>query len=574
MNIKKNLKWLLLLFVATVNFSLLNSNLEAKSITKLVEVYKNNVLQETKYGMVQGRLAESEKVLVWEGIPYAKADRWKSPVAIEKWDGVLDATKVGKVGVQLSGKNVIGSEDCLNLDVFRPNNSNTNLPIIVYIHGGNNQSGTSKEISPEKLSINTNSIVVSVNYRLGLFGFNNLPSLKTGNKLEDSGNYTLLDIAKSLDWVEENASYFGGNNKNVTVSGFSAGGRDVMAMLISPLFKNKFQKAISFSGGMTIANSVESQKLFAKALAPLVIEDKVKNTEEEAYQWLLTDKKEVRDYLYSLSADRLGKLMTNAGIRMNVFPHLFNDGIVLPKDGFDAKNYNNVPLLMVTGSSEFSLFGRFDSYFAKYDDKTLLTDDIKSKEYAFVYKYGNRLYGLFNAQESAERMFSNYKNDIYTCNFDWGTNPEINGERTAKLYGALHGIWIPFLTDNIMGASGLIKDSFNNNGTKDLTKVFTSYVKNFIWQGNPNGEGLVKWNKWQNIEKGNQLLLNADNEKSIIIMATEKDSYNKIIKDIKADRTVDETTKKVLLGTVLNGRWFSKGLDSEFGNTREWIQVK
>ena len=259
---------------------------------------------------------------------------------------------------------------------------------------------------------------------------------------------------------------------------------------------------------------------------------------------------------------------------MNVFPHLFNDGIVLPKDGFDAKNYNNVPLLMVTGSSEFSLFGRFDSYFAKYDDKTLLTDDIKSKEYAFVYKYGNRLYGLFNAQESAERMFSNYKNDIYTCDFDWGTNPEINGERTAKLYGALHGIWIPFLTDNIMGASGLIKDSFNNNGTKDLTKVFTSYVKNFIWQGNPNGEGLVKWNKWQNIEKGNQLLLNADNEKSIIIMATEKDSYNKIIKDIKADKTVDETTKKVLLGTVLNGRWFSKGLDSEFGNTREWIQVK
>ena len=76
MNIKKNLKWLLLLFVATVNFSLLNSNLEAKSITKLVEVYKNNVLQETKYGMVQGRLAESEKVLVREGIPYGKEDRW------------------------------------------------------------------------------------------------------------------------------------------------------------------------------------------------------------------------------------------------------------------------------------------------------------------------------------------------------------------------------------------------------------------------------------------------------------------------------------------------------------------
>ncbi len=571
---KRKLRILLFLLVALLSFNLSKEVVQAKTIVKAVSLYNNNILQETKYGTLQGKLAENDKALVWEGVPYAKAERWKAPETLEKWDGIFDATKAGKVGVQLSGKDVIGDENCLNLDIFRPNTLEKDLPIIVYIHGGNNQSGTSKEINPEKLAINTNSIVISVNYRLGLFGFNNLPSLKTGNKLEDSGNYTLLDIAKSLDWVKENADYFGGNGKNITISGFSAGGRDVMAMLISPLFKDKFQKAISFSGGMTVADFGESQKLFAKAIAPLVVEDKVKGTVEEAYKWLLTDKKEVRDYLYSLSTDRLGKLMTNAGIRMNVFPHLFNDEVVLPKDGFSTKNYNNVPLLMVTGSSEFSLFGRFDSYFAKYDDKTLLSDDVKAKEYAFVYEYGNRMYGLFNAQESAERMLSAYENDIYTCDFDWGTSSEINGERTAKLYGALHGIWIPFLTDNVMGASGLIKDSFNNDGAKDLTKIFTSYVKNFVWNGNPNGEGLVKWDKWEKSGIGNQLLLNSDNQKAIVKMATEKDSYDKILADIKNDKTLDEKTKLNILNTVLNGRWFSRGLDTELNNMQGWVQVK
>ena len=123
---------------------------------------------------------------------------------------------------------------------------------------------------------------------------------KTGDINEDSGNYTLLDIAKSLDWINENIEAFGGNPNNITASGFSAGGRDIMAMLISPIFEGKFQKAIAFSGGMTISDPEESAQIIAKAIAPLVIEDNVKETEEDAYNWLLTDDTEVKDYLYSL----------------------------------------------------------------------------------------------------------------------------------------------------------------------------------------------------------------------------------------------------------------------------------
>lgn len=125
----------------------------------------------------------------------------------------------------------------------------------------------------EKFAKEANAVYVSVQYRLGLLGFNNLPALANGNALNDSGNYGLIDQAYALEWIKKNIDKFGGDANNITVSGFSAGGRDVMAMLISPLFKDKFDKAISFSGGLTVADFAESQKIIAGKLAPLIVAD-------------------------------------------------------------------------------------------------------------------------------------------------------------------------------------------------------------------------------------------------------------------------------------------------------------
>ncbi len=234
------------------------------------------LVRQTQFGSVQGK-AEGN-VLVWLGIPYggdtAGAARWKAPVDPAPWSEILDATTAGTVALQSGSDGVSGSENALNLDIYRPNNDAKNLPVMVYVHGGNNQSGLSQEISGVSFVARHNAIVVSVNYRLGPLGFNPLPALKTGNDAaEDSGNYALLDINKALEWVKANISDFGGDTGNITVAGFSAGGRDVMAMLISPLFEGKFEKAISFSGGMTIADEAKSQQVFAQALAPLVVED-------------------------------------------------------------------------------------------------------------------------------------------------------------------------------------------------------------------------------------------------------------------------------------------------------------
>jgi len=541
--------------------------------------YVQGILQDTKYGKVQGYQENEGKTLIWKGIPYAKAPigelRWKAPVNPESWQNTLDATKDGNMGIQLSNGKIVGSEDCLNLDIYRPNTNQTNLPVLLFIHGGNNQTGTSSEISAKKLAVNSNCIVVSINYRLGALGFNSLPALKTGDKYEDSGNYTLLDISKSLDWIKDNIKSFGGNSENITASGFSAGGRDVMAMLISPIFKDKFQKAISFSGGMTTADPEDSAKVIAKAIAPLVVADKIKATEDEADAWLQTDSKDVKDYLYNISADRLAKLMGNAGIRMSAFPHLYTDGTVLPKEGFETKKYNEVPLIMSTGAKEFSLFGRYDKQFAAIDDNTLMTNQELNNELRFVLNYGSKLYELFNAEESAEKMIDKYDAPIYTCDFKWGLDKDVVGEKMEQLAGAYHGVFLPFLTDEVTGFGVMYKDSFNNAGAKDLGEKFTNYISNFLWSGDPNGQNLVEaeWKPWTSGNSGTtQLILNADKNKANITMSEERAKYEEILKEIEADTTVSKEVKDKLIKEVLNGRWFSKGLDEHFQNASLWIK--
>lgn len=535
-----------------------------------------DIVQQIKNGEIKGSLINEDQTLVWNGVPYAAAPvgelRWRAPQDHEDWEGTFDATQDGNIGIQVSGGEVIGEEDCLNLDIYRPNTDETNLPILVYIHGGNNQTGNSKEFPLEKLAVSANCMVISLNYRLGCLGFNSLPALKTGDPLEDSGNYTMLDFVKALDWIAENAESLGADPDNITVSGFSAGGRDVMAMLISPIFEGKFQKAISFSGGMTVADVQDSQNVTAKAIAPLVVEDGVKTSEEEAIAWLLsedeTQKEEVREYLYGVDAGRLAGIMTNAGIRMSVFPHLFADGTVLPEEGFETAEYNEVPLIMLTGSTEFSIFALGDPYFADAGD---LVEGEKSAEYQFAVGYGSELYGLFNAEESAVKMIDKYDAPIYTCDIDFGTDEEIVGKQQANLIGASHGVFIPFLAGVAAGSAAGDGSAYEYAGPQELTEAFQSYIENFLWTGDPNGEGLVTWEAWTGAEEGpSQLILNADKEHAQISMSYERTSYDEILDRMEADESISEEAKSQIISEVLNGRWFSAGLDERFGNANLW----
>ncbi|SFO18502.1 para-nitrobenzyl esterase [Pseudobutyrivibrio sp. UC1225] len=527
------------------------------------DVAATSLVKQTQYGAVKG--TSTDTCNVWYSIPYAAAPtgdlRWAAPTAPTSWATPLDCSKLGNKAIQsgkdyATGKTVVsGSEDCLNLDVYAPANAE-NLPVMVYIHGGNNQTGSSTEIDGTQITVDENCIYVSLNYRLGILGFNALPAFHTTEG--STGNYAMLDIAMALDWVKNNIAQFGGNPNNITVSGFSAGGRDVMAMLISPLFEGKFDKAVVYSGGMTVADKDESAEIMAKAVAPLAVEDGLFADIETAKTWLLSNDPAVVTYMKGIGADRLCQLMSNAGIRMSVFPHLYADDVVIPSEGFKTTKFNNVPVLMLTGETEFSLFSAYDGYFSGADMKAF---DAKTQDLAKSYsiEYGSEMYRIFNAQCSAEEMYGKYKNNMYLCQVRYGSN---NSATRIPLMGSFHGIFVPMLTDN--HSYGSFAD-FSATGYQNMANVFDQYLSNFIATGNPNGAGLDKWSNWTSSNPVS-LVLDADANNAIVSLENVSSSYGKIIGQMNSDNIVSDDVKDLMGKNVLNGRWFSSTLDNYYKN--------
>ena len=197
---------------------------------------------------------------VYRGIPYAAPPvgelRWRPPRRVRPWTGVRACTSFGPSCPQ-SGKVVGGgqlpsseSEDCLYLNVWTPARSRSErLPVMVWIHGGGfiTGSGSLPAGNGENLSRRENVVVVSLNYRLGVFGFLAHPELSAESAHGVSGNYGLLDQQAALRWVRRNIAAFGGDPRRVTIFGQSAGGQSVIAQLVSPLARGLFARAISES---------------------------------------------------------------------------------------------------------------------------------------------------------------------------------------------------------------------------------------------------------------------------------------------------------------------------------------
>jgi para-nitrobenzyl esterase len=189
------------------------------------------------------------------GIPYAAAPignlRWKPPQAHAPW-GIWPATVFGSVCPQvLSGVLLSANEDCLNLNVYTPAFGN-NLPVMVFIHGGAFTFGAGSTYDPVILAQKANAIVVTLNYRLGPFGFLAHPALSAEAADQASGQYGLQDQQFALKWVQNNIANFGGNRDNVTVFGESAGGISICAQIASSKAAGLFHKAIVESGACTI----------------------------------------------------------------------------------------------------------------------------------------------------------------------------------------------------------------------------------------------------------------------------------------------------------------------------------
>ncbi len=509
----------------------------------------------------------------WLGIPYAQAPvgdlRWQLPQPPKASDEPFQADQQGNLCPQVSSGEVIGNEDCLNLNIYRPN-TQKKLPVVLYIHGGNNQGGRADEFDPSQLAVDINAVIVTLNYRLGALGFNPMNVLKSDDAVQASGNFTLLDQARALDWIRNNISQFGGQADNITVSGFSAGGRDVMAMLISPLFAGKFEHAIVFSGGMTTAPVEASQKVFRRAFAQLVVEDGMQPDQQSAEAWLAQPTPAVKKYLLTLPADRIARLMQNAGIRMSVFPHLYRDGTVLPQDGFATHRYNEVPTMMLTGHDEFSFFALGDPYFRQKEDWA--TEPQLVNEYRFVYRYGSMLYRSFNVAQSAQKMAAHFRAPIYAGEFDYGSDPTVVGSQMKHL-GAFHGVFLPLLDDHFR--KPYLGKAFDSPGAKALGTLFKRHLAAFVRTGHTSFSDVTRWNPWnlKREDKGQTVyMMNANHNAAITYRSESTFTVKDVIAMIEDDHTITQARKVYLLQHVLNGRWFSRELDDHFGSPTLWAQ--
>lgn len=223
----------------------------------------SSTVVETAAGKVRG--IDRAGYDAWLGVPYATAARWKPPRAAASWAGVRDATAFGERCAQNTGwdpgyEKTITTEDCLDLNVYVPDDARPKAPVLVWVHGGSFTGGAGQDTDPVKFVRQTGAVVVTVNYRLGALGWLNLPELRA-ESTGGPGNYGLLDQQAALRWVRSNIGRFGGDPGNVTLAGQSAGATSVCAQLSSPAARGLFARAAMMSGGCALqpAASGEAQ---------------------------------------------------------------------------------------------------------------------------------------------------------------------------------------------------------------------------------------------------------------------------------------------------------------------------
>ena len=220
----------------------------------------------TEQGKVAGKTINDGKVRAFLGLPYAAPPvgdlRWKAPQPPVKWKGERDATKFGahcaqgRVFDDMVFQDAAPSEDCLFVNVYTPADAkkDAKLPVMFWIHGGGYSGGASSEPRHNGDFLPLKGVVlVTINYRLGVFGFLVTDELAKENN-GVAGNYGLMDMVAALEWVKGNIGKFGGDPNNVTIFGESAGSFAVSTLMASPMAQGLFHKAIGESGGAVVRN--------------------------------------------------------------------------------------------------------------------------------------------------------------------------------------------------------------------------------------------------------------------------------------------------------------------------------
>jgi para-nitrobenzyl esterase len=467
----------------------------------------------TDKGVVEGAFTNGQQIRAFKGIPFAAPPigdlRWQPPQPVAKWKRILAAKDFGPHCIQ-SGSypdmifhDPAPSEDCLTLNVWTPANAKPGtLPVMVWIFGGGFVSGSTSENRQDgQFLARRNVVVVSMNYRLGIFGFFAHPELTAESPHHASGNYGLLDQTAALHWVQDNIAAFGGDPSNVTIFGESAGSNSVSGQMASPLSRGLFAKAIGESGGALYGSGPPAPSL----------ETAEKRGEDFAQSAFGTSK--LAD-LRKLSTD---EILHGATAKTTPPPPRFGpdvDGYFLPDtvaNIYSAGNQAHVPLLAGWNADESrgqvieAKVRPTAASFAKgaeadFGDNAArflalypaATDD---EAYVSAGDYAGDHFIEYSTWRWLEAHVATGKSPVYRYRLDLGSPGDKNH---LAILGAFHSDDIEY----VFGTLDSRPEAQWRPEDRKLSDLIGAYWTNFARTGDPNGPGLPEWptykpDRWQ-----------------------------------------------------------------------------
>src|SRR5665213_404265 len=448
-------------------------------------------------GLVSGVAGTNTAVRVFRGVPYAAAPvgnlRWREPQPAAHWDGIRKADQFGKMCTQpafrpATGANIgappipRGSEDCLFLNVWTAATSASDRkPVMVWIHPGGYQTGSGSTPGFDGEGLAKKGVVlVTINYRLGVFGFFSHPELTKESEHHASGNYALMDQAAALRWVQKNIAAFGGDPQRVTVFGDSAGSSSIANLMGSPRAEGLFQRAVGESGAW-MGLSLTPTRTLAEA-------------EQSGIKIAETLHAQTLDELRAKPAEDLLKAGRAGG------PVI--DGWFLPEDvgtAFAEHRQNDMPLLAGSNKDEGTFFLQpttaekfIERSRARYGDRAD----------AFL-----KLYPAASDEEANASQLAAFRDELAFVMRTWARAQTKTGRSKAFLYyfthdppppagatsrggfgsGATHGSEAQYVFQNLLPPRAW------TDLDHQVSDMLSSYWVNFATNGDPNGKGLAKW---------------------------------------------------------------------------------